>query len=58
MEQHQSWDTIYLNLAKAFNKVEHKEFLKKTSYGNLGHFGPIPVRSGCFCPVRFGGESF
>ena len=33
MEQHQSWDTIYLNLAKAFNKVEHKEFLKKHHMG-------------------------
>ena len=36
-EQHQSWDTIYLDLAKAFDKVEHQRLLKKiSSYGIKG----------------------
>ena len=31
VEQHQSWDTIYLDLAKAFDKVAHQRLLKKIS---------------------------
>ena len=34
VEQHQSWDTIYLDLAKAFDKVAHQRLPKKiSSYG-------------------------
>ena len=37
VEQHQSWDTIYLDLAKAFDKVAHQRLLKKiSSYGIKG----------------------
>ena len=37
VERHQSWDTIYLDLAKAFDKVAHKRLLKKVaSYGIKG----------------------
>ena len=37
VEQHQSWDTIYLDLAKAFYKVVHQRLLKKiSSYGIKG----------------------
>ena len=37
VEQHQSWDTIYLDLAKALDKVAHQRLLKKiSSYGIKG----------------------
>ena len=40
-EQHQSWDTIYLDLAKAFDKVAHQRLLKKiSSYGIKGALLP------------------
>ena len=32
VEQHQSWDTIYLDLAKAFDKVAHQRLLKKSPH--------------------------
>ena len=36
-EQHQSWDTRYLDLAKAFDRVAHQRLLKKiSSYGIKG----------------------
>ena len=37
VEQHQSWDTIYLDLAKAFDMMAHQRLLKKIfSYGIKG----------------------
>ena len=37
VEQRQSWDTVYLDLAKAFDKVSHQRLLRKTaSYGIKG----------------------
>ena len=37
VEQHQSWDTVYLDLAKAFDKVSHQRLLRKVaSYGIRG----------------------
>ena len=41
VEQHQSWDTIHLDLAKAFDKVAHQRLLKKiSSYGIKGALLP------------------
>ena len=37
VEQRQSWDTVYLDLAKAFDKVSHQRSLRKiASYGKKG----------------------
>ena len=37
IENHQSWDTVYLDLAKAFDKVAHQRLLRRlSSYGIKG----------------------
>ena len=37
VENHQSWDTVYLDLAKAFDKVAHQRLLRRlSSYGIKG----------------------
>ena len=38
VEENKSWDTVYLDLAKAFDKVSHQQLLRKvSSYGIKGN---------------------
>ena len=37
LEEKKSWDTVYLDLAKAFKKVSHQRLLREvSSYGIKG----------------------
>ena len=35
VEENKSWDTVYLDLAKAFDKVSHQRLLKKVSSNGI-----------------------